>query len=244
MYKAIIIEDEVRIREALFLMLQSVAADKISIAGVAESVSESIDLIDSVKPNLVFLDIQLKDGTGFEVLDKIKHRNFYLIFTTAYQEHAIRAFKYSAIDFLLKPIDAIDLKKAIEQISVKQSIFANNEQLQLLKNNLHKIPDRISLPTREGIHIIKLDDIVRCETSGSYTTFYLADKRKVMVSRQLKSYEDLLFPPQFFRIHQSHLINMNFVETYLKEGIVILKDKTELPIAQRKKESFLSLIKG
>lgn len=244
MYKTIIIEDEPKIREALFLMLQSVASDKINIVGVAENVSHAINLIDTLKPNLIFMDIQLKDGTGFDVLDQIGHHNFYLIFTTAYQEHAIRAFKYSAIDFLLKPIDTTDLKKAIDQISVKQSIFANDEQFQLLKNNFTKTPDRISLPTREGIHIIKLDDIVRCETSGSYTTFHLADKRKIMVSKQLKSYEDLLFPPQFFRIHQSHLINMDFVDTYMKEGIVKLKDKTELPIAQRKKEAFLVLIKG
>lgn len=243
MYKTLIIEDEHKLKEALFLMLQLNVPEKINVIGVAEKVAEAAQLINVLKPDLVFMDIQLKDGTGFEVLELCDYKNFHLIFTTAYQEYAIRAFKYSAIDYLLKPIDPEELKNAVNKIDEIKEKFTSHEQIKVLQNSLQKTPDRISLHTQEGIHVIALADIVRCETSGSYTTFHLINNRKIMVSKPLKHYDDMLVPPAFFRIHQSHTINLNCVETYSKEGLLILKDKTELPVAQRKKEEFLKLIK-
>lgn len=244
MYKAIIIEDEHKLREALFLMLQLVAADKVNVIAVAESVPASVELIDKLQPNLVFMDIQLKDGNGFEVLEHCSFKNFHIIFTTAYHDYAIRAFKANAIDYLLKPIDPSELKIAIEKISVLEQKFLNTTQLSALQSSMGKpSTTRISLPTQEGLHLVALSDIVYCQTSGSYTTFHLIDGREITVSKPLKNYEDLLTLPDFFRIHQSYMVNLNFVDTYLKEGMVILKDKTELPVAQRKKDEFLKLIR-
>lgn len=244
MYKAIIIEDEHRLREALFLMLQLVAADKVNVIAVAESVSAAVELIDELQPNLVFMDIQLKDGSGFEVLEQCSFKNFHIIFTTAYHYYAIRAFKANAIDYLLKPIDPSELKTAIEKISLLEQKFLNTSQLSTLQNSLDKPSvGRLSLPTQEGLHLVTLSDIVYCQTSGSYTTFHLINGREIIVSKPLKNYEEQLTLPDFFRIHQSYMVNLNFVDTYLKDGIVVLKNKTELPVAQRKKDEFLKLIR-
>lgn len=243
MYKAIIIEDEHKLREALLLMLKSTVPDKVAVAGAAESVAEAAQLIDDLRPDIVFMDIQLKDGTGFEVLERAAFKNFHLIFTTAYSEHALRAFKYSAVDYLLKPLDPEELSAAVNKIGEMKERFTDSEQTALLQQSLNKAPERVSLPVQEGIHIVALADIVRCETSGSYTTFHISDGRKIMVSKPLKHYDELLLPPVFFRIHQSHTINMSFAESYSRDGIVRLKDKTELPVAQRKKDEFLRLIR-
>ena len=241
-YKAVIIEDEHKLREALFLMLQQMLADKVTVIGVAENVADAIAVIDDLQPDLIFMDVQLKDGNAFEVLEKIVLRNFHLIFTTAYQEYAIKAFKYSAIDYLLKPIDPTELQQAVLKISNRPTFHLAKEQIHLLQSNMAKLAERISLSTNDGMHIVTIADIVRCETSGSYTTFHLADGKKIMVSKSLKSYDDILQPPVFFRIHQSHTVNINFIDTYSKSGMIILKDKTILPLAQRKKEEFLRLL--
>ncbi|MBB6499192.1 LytR/AlgR family response regulator transcription factor [Pedobacter cryoconitis] len=244
MYKAILIEDEHKLREALFLMLQYVAAEKVNVIAVAENVVDAIQLIDELQPNLVFMDIQLKDGSGFDVLEYCSFKNFHVIFTTAYQEYAIKAFKTSAIDYLLKPIDPAELKAAIDKISVLEQKFLNRVQLSTLQNSLGKpSASRISLSTQEGLHLVAINDIIYCQTSGSYTTFHLVNDREIIVSKPLKNYEGQLTLPDFFRIHQTYLVNLNFVETYLKDGMVILKNKIELPVAQRKKDEFLKLIR-
>ncbi|OXA83177.1 LytR/AlgR family response regulator transcription factor [Flavobacterium hercynium] len=243
MYKTIIIEDEQRIREALSLMLEMVAPDEVQIIAYAENVTEAVKLINNLKPDLVFMDIMLKDGTGFDVLQKIAFNSFHLIFTTAYEQHAINAFKYSAIDYLLKPIDSEELKTAIQRISLLQERVLEKQQINELQVNLSRTPERIILPTQEASYVVKLEQIVRCETSGSYTTFYLNDGRKIMVSKPLKNYEDLLEPPQFFRVHQSHLININCIVSYSREGMVHMNDKSMVPISRGKKESFFKLMK-
>lgn len=242
-YKTIIVEDENRLREALSIMLEMVAGDTIQIIGYAESVEEAKKIIDRLEPDLVFMDIMLKDGTGFDVLQQISFNSFNLIFTTAYEQHAINAFKYSAVDYLLKPIDAQELKMAIERIAVWKERVLEKEQISELKNNLSKTPDRIVLPTQEAMYVVKLDQIIRCETSGSYTTFFLTDGRKIMVSRPLKNYEDILIPPQFFRVHQSHLIHVNFILSYSREGMIYMNDKSVVPISRGKKEQFFKLMK-
>lgn len=243
MYKTIIIEDEQRIREALSIMLEMTAPDKIQVVAYAESVTEAVKLIDRLKPDLVFMDIMLKDGTGFEVLQQITFNSFHLIFTTAYEQHAISAFKYSAIDYLLKPIDPEELKVAIDRIAILQERVLEKQQLSELQINLSKTPDRIILPTQEAMYVVKLEQIIRCETSGSYTTFFLSDGRKIMVSKPLKNYEDLLEPPAFFRIHQSHLINLNCIVSYSREGMVQMNDKSFVPISRGKKEQFFKLMR-
>lgn len=225
-------------------MLQLVASDKVNVIAVAESVTAAVELIDELQPNLVFIDIQLKDGNGFEVLEHCSFKNFHIIFTTAYHDYAVSAFKANAIDYLLKPIDPSELHTAIEKISLLEQKFLNTTQLYALQHTVEKSSvARISLPTQEGLHLVALNDIVYCQTSGSYTTFHLISDREIIVSKPLKNYEDLLTLPDFFRIHQSYMVNLNFVDTYLKEGTVILKNKIELPVAQRKKDEFLKLIR-
>jgi two-component system, LytTR family, response regulator len=243
MYKAIIVEDEHKLSQALHMLLQLALPGKVQVIGVAGEVANAAHLINTLQPDIVFMDIQLKDGTGFDVIEKCTTRKFHLIFTTAYQQHAIQAFKYSALDYLLKPIDLDELKNAVTKIVTLQTKFANAEQLNVLQTSLDTTPTKLTLPTHEGIHIVVLTDIVRCETSGSYTTFHFADGKKIMVSRPLKSYDDILIVPQFFRIHQSHTINLAYVKTYSKEGGVHLKTGETLPVAQRKKEQFYRIIK-
>lgn len=242
-YKTIIIEDENRLREALSIMLEMVAGDSIQIIGYADSVDEAKKMIERLKPDLVFMDIMLKDGTGFEVLQQLAFHSFHLIFTTAYEQHAVNAFKYSAIDYLLKPIDPQELKMAIERIALFKERVLENHQINQLQTNLTKTPDRIVLPTQEAMYVVKLDQIIRCETSGSYTTFFLVDGRKIMVSKPLKNYEDILVPPLFFRVHQSHLINVNAILSYSREGMIHMNDKSAVPVSRAKKEQFFKLMK-
>lgn len=242
-YKTIIVDDEKRLREALSIMLEMVAGDTIQVIGFAESVEEAKKIIDRLKPDLVFMDIMLKDGTGFDVLQQISFNSFNLIFTTAYEQHAVNAFKYSAIDYLLKPIDPQELKSAIDRIAFLKERVLEKEQIKELKKNLSKTPERIVLPTQEAMYVVKLDQIIRCETSGSYTTFFLIDGRKIIVSKPLKNYEDILLPPQFFRVHQSHLINVNAILSYSREGMIHMNDKSVVPISRGKKEHFFKLMK-
>ncbi|MBT1690755.1 LytR/AlgR family response regulator transcription factor [Dawidia soli] len=242
MYKAVIIEDEHRLREALSILLEMVAGDAVVVVGYAEHVDDAVRLVNRLKPDLVFMDIILKDGTGFDVLQRLDYRGFRLIFTTAYEEYAIRAFKFSAIDYLLKPIDPEELRLAIGRIKDLQEKVVGEQQLQELQDNLQKAPERLVLPTLEAMHVVKVDEIVRCETSGSYTTFLLADGRKIIVSKPLKNYEDMLLPPLFFRVHQSHLINVHYIQSYSKEGLILMKDKTSIPLSRTKKEAFFKLM--
>lgn len=243
MYKAIIVEDEYHLREALSILIEMVAPEDVQVVGYAERADEAVKLIDRLQPDLVFMDIMLKEGTGFDVLDKVAHRAFHLIFTTAYEEHAIRAFKFSAIDYLLKPIDAEELKMALDRIASLQERFLAEKQLTELNSNLDKIPKRLVLPTQEAMHVVKIDQILRCETSGSYTTFYFTDGKKIVVSRPLKNYEEILLPPDFFRVHQSHLININYIVSYSREGLVQMEDNTTVPISRGNKEAFFKLMK-
>lgn len=243
MYKTIIVEDEHRIREALSIMLEMEAPDQVQIIGYAENVEDARKLIDRLRPDLVFMDIMLSDGTAFDVLQHLSYRSFHLVFTTAYEQHAVRAFKYSAIDYLLKPIDPQDLKMAIDRIADLQERVMADRQLAELQQNMTKAPDKIVLPTQEAMYVVKLDQIVRCETSGSYTKFYIADGREIIVSKPMKSYEDILMAPDFYRIHHSHLININCIESYSREGMVRMNDKTEVPIARAKKDQFFKLMK-
>ena len=242
-YKTIIVDDEKRLREALSIMLEMVAGDTIQVIGFAESVEEAKKIIDRLKPDLVFMDIMLKDGTGFDVLQQISFNSFNLIFTTAYEQHAVNAFKFSAVDYLLKPIDPQELKSAIDRIAFLKERVLEKEQIKEVKNNLSKTPERIVLPTQEAMYVVKIDQIIRCETSGSYTTFFLIDGRKIIVSKPLKNYEDILLPPQFFRVHQSHLINVNAILSYSREGMIHMNDKSAVPISRGKKEHFFKLMK-
>ena len=243
MIKTLIIEDEQKSREMLAGIIQK-NCPELTITGLANNVKEGVEMIKSQNPELVFLDISMPDGSGFDMLEQVAGHKFELIFATASDQHAIRAIKYSACDYLLKPIDIDELKLAVEKVVKKKNAIPNMENLQFLIQHLKRADEnfqKITLPTGNAYEIINVKDIVRCEADGSYTNFYLSDKRKLMISAGLKHYEDLLPESEFIRVHHHHLINMNHVVRFLKEdgGYAIMSDGSKIEISRRKKETFM-----
>jgi len=183
----------------------------------------------------------MNDGTAFDLLEQINWTNFHIVFITAYDQYAIRAIRFSAIDYILKPVDPGQLIAAIERIkALAPETNQSGERISNLIGNKREI-DRIALPTLNGYNFVKLADIVRCEADNNYTLFYLAEGKKFLVTRTLKEYENLLSEKSFVRVHQSHLVNMNFVASYIKGdgGSVIMHDGSEVEVSRRKKEEFL-----
>lgn len=243
MIKTVIVEDELKSRDMLAAMIRKITPE-LDIVGLAGNVSEAEKLIRELKPELVFLDISMPDGSGFDLLEKVSGQKFELIFATASDQHAIRAIKFSACDYLLKPIDMDELKLAVEKVVQKKQSVPNMENLQFLIQQLRRADDnfqKITLPTGNAYEIVNVKDIVRCEADGSYTTFYLSDKRKLMISAGLKHYEELLPENDFIRVHHHHLINMQHVLRFLKEdgGYAVMSDGSKIEISRRKKEAFM-----
>lgn len=247
---AVIVEDEFHSREFLKNAVTELVGDVV-IAGTAESVPEAVTLIARTQPDLVFLDIEMHSGTGFDLLQKVPDRNFDVIFTTAYDHYAIQAIKFSAIDYLLKPIDLLELQAAVEKVRKRRLERGRlaDEAVEILLSNLRSPttePDKITLSTAEGLEFVRLKEIVRLEAAGSYTTFYLRGGKKILVSKNLKEYEAMLPGRSFFRVHNSHIINLTEVKSMLKTdgGYAIMNDGATILISPRKKEQFLQLMSG
>ena len=245
--KTLIIEDEQKSREMLATLVKK-NFPQLTIVGLAKNVAEGVEFINTLSPDLVFLDISMPDGTGFDVLEKTQGLKFDIIFTTATDKHALKAIKYSACDYLLKPIDVDELKPTVEKLIAKHSsntaAMPSMENLQFLIQNLKRADDnynKITLPTGNAYEIVNIKDIIRCEADGSYTNFILTGGKKLMVSASMKHYEDLLPANDFIRIHHHHLININHVLRFLKVdgGYAIMSDNTQLEISRRKKDAFL-----
>ena len=245
MLRTVIIDDEKKAREAIMLALE-IYCKNIEIIGEANSVQSAYDLINSVSPDLVLLDIEMQDGSGFDLLKKFPEPEFIPIFITAYNHYAIKAFKYSALDYLVKPVDPDELVRAV----VKAGKYAEKKdiikKIEVLNTNiLNKLsePQKIVLKTEQSIFIVDVSDIVNCESDGNYTTFYLKNDKKIVVSKIIKEFEELLKHNNFFRIHQSHLINLNHLSSYDKQtGYVIMADNKKLPVSLRKKNSLIDLL--
>ncbi len=243
MIRTVIIEDEKKSLEMLAAIIKK-NCPELDVIGMASGVGEGVELINAKKPDLVFLDISMPDGSGFDLLERVAGQKFELIFATASDQHAIRAIKYSACDYLLKPIDIDELKAAVDKVVKKKNAIPNMENLQFLIQHLKRSDEnfqKITLPTGNAYEIVNVKDIIRCEADGSYTMFFLADKRKLMVSVGLKHYEELLPENEFIRVHHHHLINMNHVVRFLKEdgGYAVMSDGTKIEISRRKKEAFM-----
>lgn len=248
MIKTLIIEDEQKSRDVILKIIEK-NCPELTVIGTAGNVSEGVEKIKSLKPELVFLDITMPDGSGFDLLEQVQGYKFDLIFATASNSHAIRAFKYSACDYLLKPIDSEELISAVSRIAKRKSETPDMQNLNFLIQQLKKSDDnfqKITLPTGNAYEIINLKDIIRCEADGSYTYFYLTDKRKLMVSASLKHYEELLPEQDFIRVHHHNLINMNHVIRFLKEdgGYAVMTDGTKIEISRRKKDQFMDRLKS
>lgn len=247
MIRAIIIDDEPKSRETITEML-SLYCKNVQVVAQAEDVKSGIQQIKSHNPDLILLDIKMPDGTGFDLLRQISRINFKIIFITAYEEYAIKAFKFSALDYILKPIDPSELVTAIERsdlliekdnINLKLDAFLNNFQ-----NGNRREEKRIILKTSDSIHLVDISDIIRCESDRNYTQFFLRDGEKILVSKSIKEYTELLEDYGFFRVHQSHMANLYHLKRYDKEDcICIMSDNSRVPVSYRKKEDLMKQFK-
>ncbi len=244
MIKAVIVDDESCHREMIQMLLEDYFPD-IKVMAQAESVEEAIQAIDEHKPDLVFLDIEIKGGTGFHVLQKLKNRDFILIFITAFNEFAIQAIKFSAIDYILKPINEFEFKAGVERAIQEIEKHESSGSLDLLLNNFRNNTDKkLVLRTAQDMHVVNINSVVRCMADNAYTTFYLDSGEKIMVSKGIGEYAELLASFGFVRPHQSHLVNLNYIKKLDKTdgGFLILKDKTEVPVSSRQKPSLIELL--
>lgn len=244
MYKVVIIDDDAINRETLRIYLDSMF-DDIVIVAEANNVKTGLEALGKFKPDLVFLDIQMPDGTGLDLLKKLNNIEFSLIFVSAYNEFAVEAFKYSAIDFVLKPIDPIVLKRAVDRFKSQNDQSNLHSRIMNLLNN-QKAIEKIALPCLDGYFFVRINDIIRCESEGSYTKFFFVSGGNVLVSRPLKEYDEILSSQGFFRVHQSNLINLKYIKQYRKGdgGLAIMEDNTEVEVSRRKKEDFIKAMKA
>ena len=215
---------------------------------IATKISEATALIQQFEPQLVFQDIVMPEKNGFEFLSGIKQIGFEIIFTTAYNEYAIRAIRFSALDYLLKPINADELRNAINRFLDKRNQQQQTNALlkNLLTNLEHKKESefKLAVPTISGALFFSPADIIRLEGEGNYTQFYLTGNKKYLSAKTMKEYEEILVQHQFIRIHKSHLVNKSFIDSYKNEGTVLLKDKTALPVSRQRKQEVAAILKG
>jgi two-component system LytT family response regulator len=244
MLRTIIIDDEAHVRESLNEMLKTHCPD-VKVVGREEGVKSGVESIMKHHPDLILLDIKMKDGTGFDLLEQIENIDFKIIFITAYNQYAIKAIKFSALDYLLKPVDSTELQEAVNKA---QSITQKevSAQLSTLATNLQtddRSKKRIILKTFDNIFLVKVRDIVYIESDGRYSTIYLESGEKVIVSTTLKFYHELLKDFGFYRVHKSFLINLGHIQRFEKAegGYVVLNGGGRVPVASRKREELLEL---
>ncbi|MBT2562589.1 LytR/AlgR family response regulator transcription factor [Pedobacter sp. ISL-64] len=239
--KAILIDDEISNLENLRTLLQK-HCSQVTIIAAAQNINDAVDAIEKYSPDLVFLDIQMGEQTGFDVLKLLPTRNFEVIFVTAYDQYGIQAVKFAALDYLLKPIDIEELINAVNKAEHKMAAQIQNIQLDFLLQQLKK-PEtnvsKIALQMQSEIRYVALSEIIRCEADNTYTRFFLSSNEKILVSKSLKEYADLLRPSGFLRTHQSHLVNPKYVKSWLKEdgGILLLSSGEKIPVSKPNKDS-------
>lgn len=244
MIKAIIVDDEQHCIDRLKGLLESDYLNSVQLLGTFDSVPKGYKAIKELAPDLVFLDVQIHEKTGFDLLRELGNIDFEVIFTTAYDKFAVQAFKFSALDYLLKPIDKDDLKLAIDKFITKAKRDGTVNRLDNLLLNLKSQngqPKRIIVPTTSGFEVFDVAEIIRCESDVNYTTIYLKNKQKLVVAKTLKEFEEMLGEHGFFRVHNSHLINLSLVKSYNKGkgGSVVLSDGTTIEVSTRRKDDFL-----
>lgn len=239
-YNAVIIDDEKRSREVLRSLLETFC-QQVRIVAEADSVASGISVINAQNPDIVFLDIEMRSGTGFDLLRQLDDIDFEVIFTTAFSEYAIKAIRHGAVDYLLKPIDIEDLKTAVKNTIVKREKDRNNSSInELLRSLKNERKRRISLSTAEGVLYVNVEEIIRCEASGAYTTFFLKTGNKIITSKNLKEYEIQLSDYNFFRVHHSHIVNMAEIRMYIKsDSMIELTDGSRVSVSNQKKDVFL-----
>jgi two-component system, LytTR family, response regulator len=246
-FRALIIDDIENSRITLAHDLKQYCP-QVQVVGEADGVRSALEAIREKKPDVIFLDIEMGDGTGFDVLTQVKEISFQVIFTTALDSYGIKAIKFSALDYLLKPIDPDELVKAVakleetgKNLNMKDSI---NQLIENMRTSLAPGNKRIGIHTLEKVQMVSIDDIIRCESQGAYTLFHLKSKEQILATKNLKEYEDLLEGHRFIRVHHSHLINFAYLKEYIKKdgGYAIMSDNSEVPVSFRKRNSLLDMI--
>ncbi len=246
MLRTIIVDDEPNARQVIRNILD-LYCNQVEIVGEAENVKTGVTLIKDLNPDLVFLDINMPDGTGFDLLNKLKSLSFRFIIVTAYEQYAIQAIRKSAIDYIMKPINANELIEAVEKAALSDyRLESESVKIENYLHNLQKDIDehRIVLNTINSIYVVKVREIVRCMADKNYTEVYMVNGKQLILSKTLKDFEEMLSEYGFFRCHQSHLVNVRFIESYEKGlgGMVMMSDGSKVPVSSRRKETFLKLM--
>jgi two-component system LytT family response regulator len=241
MLKTIIVDDEPYCCEALATLLED--SRDVELTAICHNAADALSVIHKYSPELVFLDVEMPKMNGFEMLEQLPAVNFEIIFTTSYDQYALKAIRFSAIDYLLKPVDSEELQKAIQKV-VQRSQKPIAQQLEILMQKIHQPStpiNRIAMPTMEGLQMIPVDSIISCESDSNYTIILLKNNKKLIVSRTLKEIEELLEEHSFVRVHRCYLANLNEVEKYVKGegGYLVMSDGTTIDVARNKKEVLL-----
>jgi len=243
MIKTVLVDDEIDSIRVLQRLLEEYCP-RVSIVGTAGGVDAALSLIQETKPDLVLLDIEMSQGNAFDLLNQLQPLDFQVIFVTAFDDYAIRAFKYSAVDYLLKPVDIDDLRSAIERVQERSDPKDFAQQMKVLLENVGMLQlsqQKMAIPTITGLIFVPVQDILRFEAKGNYTTIYLAGGEPIVATRTVKDYEDVLPEAIFCRIHNSHIINLSRIQKYQKGrgGSVIMEDGSVIEVASRRREEFL-----
>ncbi len=246
MIKAIIIDDEQHCIDRLAGLVERHCKETLELVGCFYTVEDGLKAIRLLQPQLIFLDVQIKNKTGFDLLRQIHDKSFEVIFTTAYEKYAVQAFRFSAIDYLLKPVDQEDLLEAVAKLSSKKPAYELTQKLETLLDNMEQLkqytpPKKIMVPTIKGFELLPVIDIIRCQSDINYTTIFMKDRQKLVVAKTLKEFEEMLEEYNFFRVHNSHLINLAYVKSYNKGkgGSVLMIDNSEIDVSTRRKNDLL-----
>jgi two-component system LytT family response regulator len=242
--KTLLLDDDKQILLLLEHLLQK-KYPNIEVIGKAKSVAEGVEMIDKLKPNLIFLDVEFPDGDGFKILDSVSYSQFETIFISSHDQFAMKAFEYSALHYLKKPIVPDEITEALGRLDLSDDSHVISSKISSIKDGLIDKEPKLIIPTTEGLDIIKIKNIKRCEASDVYTIFHMVDGQKYMASKSLNNYEHLLADINFFRIHSKHLINMQYIVKYIKGkgGYVVLEQGDEVEVSVRKKMDFMNRLK-
>lgn len=244
--RILLVDDEAPCRDALRIFLRT-GYPEASIVGEASSLAEATERVLGLAPDLILLDMDLGDGTGFDLLDHFPQPNFKVIFTTAHDDFALRAFRYSAVDYLLKPVDPEELITAVRKATLLGESLEYQQQLNQLRHNTStRLFDRITLNTGDGLLFIGTAEITRLEAQGNYSFVFLENGERHLAAQSLAGFEEMLPAPPFFRAHQSHMVNTRFVRKLTKEDgdCLLMADKSTIPLARRRKEAFIEIMNG
>jgi len=246
MIKAVIVDDEPFCCSSLVILLERYCPE-VKVAGIYYSGDDALHALPEQKPQIVFLDIEMPGMNGFEMLEQLPAINFEIIFTTSYDEYAIKAIRFSALDYLLKPIDKEELKTAVQKV-IQRSHAPLPQQLEILLQKIHQpvsSAQKIALPSMEGLQMIDVNSIISCASDSNYTVFILKNKKKITVSRTLKEIEEMLEVYSFLRVHNSYLVNLQEIDRYVKGegGYLVMSDGSNIDVSRSKKETLLNRLR-